>query len=106
MQEIVQCYYDIESIRPQDTFPLVTLKNRYLKSGCLKINVANLSSSSCRAVSTDIPDPPATSPYGSSLLAGPQGYIPYPHIPAVCRFELFVLLLLDHTRGSMIMIYY
>ena len=25
----------------------------------------------------------ATPPYGSSLLAGPQGYIPYPHRAAV-----------------------
>ena len=41
-----------------------------------------------------------TSPYRSSLLAGPQGYIPYPHRAAVCRFELVVLLLLGHMRGS------
>ena len=33
----------------------------------------------------------ATSPYCSSLLAGPQGYILYPHIAAVCKFELVVL---------------
>ena len=42
----------------------------------------------------------ATSPYRPSLLAGPQGYIPYPHITAVCRFELVALLLRDHMRGS------
>ena len=42
----------------------------------------------------------ATSPYQSSLLAGLQGYIPYPHIAAVCMFELVVLLLLGHMRGS------
>ena len=42
----------------------------------------------------------ATSPYHPSLLAGLQGYIPYPHIAAVCMFELVVLLLLDHMRGS------
>ena len=41
----------------------------------------------------------ATSPYHSSLLAGPQGYIPYPHIAAVCMFELVVLLLLGHMWG-------
>ena len=41
----------------------------------------------------------ATSPYHSSLLAGLQGYIPYPHIAAVCMFELVVLLLLGHMRG-------
>ena len=51
-----------------------------------------LTSSSCRAASTDIPDPSlATSPYHSSLLAGLQGYIPYPHIAAVCMFELVIL---------------
>ena len=41
----------------------------------------------------------ATSPYHSSLLAGLLGYIPYPHIAAVCMFELVVLLLLGHMRG-------
>ena len=41
-----------------------------------------------------------TSPYRSSPLAGLQGYIPYPHISAVCIFELAVLLLLGHMRGS------
>ena len=33
-------------------------------------------------------------------LAGLQGYIPYPHIDAVCMFELVVLLLLGHMWGS------
>ena len=42
----------------------------------------------------------ATSPYHSSLLASLQGYIPYPHLAAVCMFELVVLLLLGHMRGS------
>ena len=42
----------------------------------------------------------ATSPYYSPLLAGLQGYIPYPHIAAVCMFVLVVLLLLGHMRGS------
>ena len=41
----------------------------------------------------------ATPPYRSSLLAGPQGYIPYPHIAAVYSFELVALLLLGHVRG-------
>ena len=41
----------------------------------------------------------ATSPNHSSPLAGIQGYIPYPHIAAVCMFELVVLLLLGHMRG-------
>ena len=42
----------------------------------------------------------ATSPYRSLLLAGLQGYIPYPHRAAVCMFELVVLLLLGHMWGS------
>ena len=42
----------------------------------------------------------ATALYRSSLLASPQGYIPYPHRAPVCRFELVVLLLLGHVRGS------
>ena len=42
----------------------------------------------------------ATSPYHSSPLASLQGYIPHPHIAAVCRFELVVLLLPSHMWGS------
>ena len=42
----------------------------------------------------------ATSPYRSSPLAGLQGYIPYPHIAAVCMFELVVLLLAGHMWGT------
>ena len=41
----------------------------------------------------------ATSPYRSSLLAGFQGYIPYPHAAAVWMFELVVLLLPGHMWG-------
>ena len=43
--------------------------------------------------------PLATSPYRSLPLAGLQGYILYPHIAAVCMFELVVLLLLGHMWG-------
>ena len=42
----------------------------------------------------------STSPYHSSPLAGLQGYILYHHIAAVCMFELVVLLLIGHMRGS------
>ena len=42
----------------------------------------------------------ATSPYHSSPPAGLQGYILCPHIVAVCKFELVVLLLLGHMWGS------
>ena len=41
-----------------------------------------------------------TSPYYSSPLADLKGYILCPHIAAVCMFELVVLLLLGHMRGS------
>ena len=41
----------------------------------------------------------ASSPYYSSSLAGLQGYIPNPHIAAVCMFEMVVLLFLGHMRG-------
>ena len=42
----------------------------------------------------------ATSPYHSSPPAGLQGYILCPHIVAVCRFVLVVLLLHIHMCGS------
>ena len=42
----------------------------------------------------------STSPYHSSPLAGLQGYIPYHHIAAECMFEMVVLLLIGHMRGS------
>ena len=38
--------------------------------------------------------------YHPLLLAGLQEYIPYRHRAAVCRFELVVLPLLDHVKGS------
>ena len=44
----------------------------------------------------------ATFPYCSSPLASLQGYIPYPHIAAVCMFELVVLLLPGHMWGSIV----
>ena len=59
------------------------------------------SSSSCRAGSTDIPDPPLTTfPYRSSPQAGLLDNIPYPHIVAECMFMLVVLLLHTHVWGS------
>ena len=42
----------------------------------------------------------ATSPYRSSPLGSLQGYIPYPHITAVCMFELVVRPFRDHMWGS------
>ena len=51
-------------------------------------------SASCRAASTDIPDPLSPLfPYRPSPLAGLQGYIPYPQLAAECMFVLVVLLL-------------
>ena len=42
----------------------------------------------------------APSPYCSSPLADLQGDIPYPHIAAVCMFELVVLPLPGHMWVS------
>ena len=42
----------------------------------------------------------ATPPYRPLWPAGVPGYIPYRHIAAVCRFELVVLPLLGHVKGS------
>ena len=53
---------------------------------------------SCRQHGYPLPSL-ATSPYHSSLLAGFQVYIPYPHIAAVCMFELVVQLLLWPYAG-------
>ena len=47
----------------------------------------------------DIPDPLLPPPYRSTLLAGLQGYIPYPYKATVCMFELVVLLLHGHMWG-------
>ena len=59
------------------------------------------SSSSCRAISTDIPDPLSLPPpYRPLLLAGPQGYSPYRHWAAVCRFQLVVLPSHVYVKGS------
>ena len=68
------------------------------------VSSSSSSSSSCRTASTEIPDPLSPLLYHSSSqsspLAGLQGYIPYPHIAAVCMFELVILLLLGPMRGS------
>ena len=49
----------------------------------------------------DIPDPLSPFvPIVKSPPAGLQGYIPYPHIAAVCMYELVVLLLHGHMWGS------
>ena len=45
----------------------------------------------------------ATSPYHSSPPAGLQGYILCPHIVAVCKFVLVVLLLHIHMWGSLLL---
>ena len=44
----------------------------------------------------------ATFPYRSSPPAGLLAYIPCPHIAAVCKFGLVVLLLLGHMWGSIV----
>ena len=66
------------------------------------LEIISSSWSFCYKTSTDIPESLslATPPYLSSLLAGSQGYISYPHRAAVSRFELVARLLLGHVRGS------
>ena len=59
-------------------------------------------SSSCRAISTDIPDSLATPPYHPLLPADPQGYIPYRHRTAVYKFELDVQLLAASAPGPVL----
>ena len=67
------------------------------------IYISSSSSSSCRAASTDIPDHLSPLlPHHSSPPACLQVYILCLHIAAVCKFELVVLLLLGHMRGSIV----
>ena len=70
------------------------IQDRY----CVPFQKKSSSSSSCRAASSDIPDP--LSALLPIVLAGLQGYIPYPHIAAECMFELVILLLPGHMWGS------
>ena len=55
-------------------------------------------SSSCRTTSMDIRSSLATPPYHPLLPVGLQGYIPYWHRAAVCRFKLVILPLLVHVK--------
>ena len=58
-------------------------------------------SSSCRAASTDIPDPLSPRlPIIHRLWQVFRVTPPYHHIAAVCMFELVVLLLICHMWGS------
>ena len=56
--------------------------------------------SSCRVISTDIPDILSPLPYRPLLPAGLQDYIPYRHRAAICMFELVILPLYVHVKGS------
>ena len=51
---------------------------------------STISSSSCRAASTDIPDPLSPLLRHSSLLAGHQSYILYPHSWTLTKLKLKV----------------
>ena len=57
-----------------------------------------------RAASTDIPE--LFSPFLPIVHRLWQGYIPYPQRAAVCMFDLAVLLLPEHMRGSIVEITY
>ena len=68
---------------------------------CVHSSSSSSSSSSCRA--TGFPWISLTTPpYRPLLPAGPQGYTPYRHRAAVCRFELVILPLHVHVKGSTI----
>ena len=59
------------------------------------------SSSSCRAISTDILDPLSPHlPIVHCFWQTPRATIPYRHRAAVCWFELDILPLLVHVKGS------
>ena len=64
------------------------------KRGWLHFTSSSSSSSSCHAASADIPDP-------LSPLLHIVHRLRYPQIATVCMFELVVLLLLSHSRGSL-----
>ena len=93
----------------QDLFtqhPCVVLIWLFLQGFCDSLSLAtaySLESSSFTLIHhyhLMLPARISLTPYRSSLPAGPNGYTPYPHIAAVCRFELVALLLLGHLRGS------
>ena len=67
--------------------------------GLARTNTLSIIIMSCRQHGYPWPSL-ATSPYHSSPPAGLQGYILCPHIVAVCKFELVVLLLHGHMWGS------
>ena len=64
-----------------------------------ELDTPSSSSSSCHAISTDIPDP-LPPPYHLSLPAGLLDHIQYQHRAAVCRFQLVILPLLVYVKGS------
>ena len=66
---------------------------------CLEVYIIIIIIMSCRQHGYPWPSLP-TFPDRSSPPTGLQGYIPYPHIAAVCMFELVFLLLLGHMQGS------
>ena len=73
----------------------------YTHTPLIYIYIYISSSSSCRAASADIPDP--LSPFIPIIHrppAGLQGYILCPHIVAVCKFVLVVLLFHIHMWRS------
>ena len=91
------------------TFSGVEQSGKWI-NGCLLCNTQAVltnwalwyasSSSSCRSASADIPDPLSPFlPNHSSPPAGLQGYILCPHIVAVCKFVLVVLLFTSICGG-------
>ena len=102
MAKALDCDNVIIYFKLQSSLYIHFLTNTFLKGMNILIPfqlwIKSSSSSSCRAASTDIPDP--LSPLLPIVHRLWQGYIPYPHIAVVCMFELVVLLLPGHMWGS------
>ena len=112
LQDVFQCKGLVRAIYSEcSTFKIYrepTKKNDYMHSyshhkNKIKTSLIIIIIVSCRWHGYPWPSL-ATFPYRLSPLAGLQGYIPYPHIAAVCMFELVVLLLLGHMWGSISLI--
>ena len=107
-RQIYMDYYSVVYLnlepKPFSMAPSANKANTHTRT--YKYLYISSSSSSCRAGSTDIPDP--LSPLFPIVhrlwyylpLVGLLDYIPHPHIVAECMFVLVVLLLLGHMSGS------
>ena len=80
-------------IEPRSPGPTKPMSRKYLNSGKIEHHHHHIVTLARISLTLSL----ATSPDRSLSLVVLQGYIPY---PAVCMFELVVLLLLGHMWGS------